>query len=175
MGITSLGIKNSLSTNRAKIINILDFDSKTLSIVEINNNKTHVYYDHNPFFLSIDNLKGYFEEHDDKNNIVGRVKDKDKKIKVSKIVGKAKKIKYLTIIFTSEYQKLMYTKIFKKINADVNKNYVKIKFKSNNNVPLNILVNLHTLILVVRYQRVYINNCWYDQFYEGIQVRDTVH
>ena len=86
MGITSLGIKNSLSTNRAKIINILDFDSKTLSIVEINNNKTHVYYDHNPFFLSIDNLKGYFEEHDDKNNIVGRVKDKDN------IVGKAKKI-----------------------------------------------------------------------------------
>ena len=57
MGITSLGIKNSLSTNRAKIINILDFDSKKLSIVEINNNKTHVYYDHNPFFLSIDNLR----------------------------------------------------------------------------------------------------------------------
>ena len=120
-------------------------------------------------FLSIDNLKGYFEEHDDKNNIVGRVKDKDN------IVGKAKKIKYLTIIFTSEYQKFMYTKIFKKINKDVNKNYVKIKFESNDNVPLNILVNIHTLILVVRYQRVYINNCWYDQFYEDIQVRDTAH
>ena len=169
MGITSLGIKNSLSTNRAKITNILDFDSKKLSIVVINNNKTHVYYDHNPFLLSIDNLKGYFEEHDDKNNIVGRVKDKDN------IVGKAKKIKYLTIIFTNEYQKLMYTIILKKINKDVSKNYVKIKFESNDNVPLNILVNIHTLILVVRYQRVYINNCWYGQFYEGIQVRDTVH
>ena len=70
------------------------------------------------FFLSIDNLKAYFEEHDDKNNIVGRFKDKDN------IVGKDKKIKYLIIIFTSEYQKLMYTKIFKKINKDVNKNYV---------------------------------------------------
>ena len=142
---------------------------RNLDIVEINNNKTHVYYDHNPFFLSIDNLKGYFEEHDDKNNIVGRVKDKNN------IVGKPKKIKYLTIIFTSEYQKLMYTKIFKKNNKDVNKNYVKIKFESNNNVPLNILVNIHTLVLVVRYQRVYINNCWYDQFYEGIQVRDTIN
>ena len=162
MGITLLGIKNSLSTNRAKIINILDFDSKKLSIVEINNNKTHVYYDHNPFFLSIDNLRGYFEEHDDKNNIVGMVKDKDN------IEGKAKKI-------TSEYQKLMHTKIFKKINKDVNKNYVKIKFESNNNVPLNILVSIHTLVLVVRYQRVYINNCWYDQFYEGIQALDMVH
>ena len=60
------------------------------------------------FFLSTYNLKGYFEEHDDKNNIVGRVKDKDN------IVGKDKKIKYLIIIFTSEYQKLMYTKMLKK-------------------------------------------------------------
>ena len=132
---------------------MLDFDSKKLSIVEINNNKAHVYYDHNPFFLSIDNLKGYFEENDNKDNIVGRVKNKDN------IVGKDKKIKYLIIIFTSEYQKLMYTKIFKKINKDVNKNYVKIKFDSNDNVPLNILINIHTLVLSVRYQRVYLNTC----------------
>ena len=151
MRITSLGIINNLSANNTKIINMLDFDSKKLSIVEINNNETHVYYDHNPFFLSIDNLKGYFEEHDDKNNIVGRVKDKDN------IVGKDKKIKYLIIIFTSEYQILMYTKIFKKINTDFNKNDVKIKFDSNDNVPLNILVNIHTLVLSVRYQRVYLN------------------
>ena len=27
-------------------------------------------------FLSIDNLKGYFEHYDDKNNIVGSVTDK---------------------------------------------------------------------------------------------------
>ena len=60
MRITSLGIINNLSANRAKIINILDFDSKKLSIVEINNNKTHVYYDHNPFFLSIDLFKRLF-------------------------------------------------------------------------------------------------------------------
>ena len=57
-------------------------------------------------FLAIDNLKGYFEEHNDKNNIV----------------GKAKNNKYLTIIFTSEYQKLMYTEILKKImlKSDLN-------------------------------------------------------
>ena len=33
MGITSLDIEKSLSTNRAKIINILDFDSEKLSII----------------------------------------------------------------------------------------------------------------------------------------------
>ena len=85
--------------------------------------------------MAIDNLKGYFEEYNDKNNRV----------------GKAKNNKYLTIIFTSEYHKFMYTEILKKINKDINKNYVKIKFETNDNVPLNILVNIHTLVLVVRY------------------------
>ena len=156
MGITSLDIINNLSTHRAKIINILDFNSEKLSVIKTNKNKIHVYYDHNPFFLAIDNLKGYFEKHDDKNNIV----------------GKAKNNKYLTIIFTSEYQKLMYTEILKKINKDINKKYVKIKFESNDNVPLNILVKIHTLVLVVRYQRVYTNTCWYDElFYEKVQVQ----
>ena len=50
MGITSLDIKNSLSTNRAKIINILDFDSKKFNIIRTKKNKIRVYYDHNPFF-----------------------------------------------------------------------------------------------------------------------------
>ena len=56
--------------------------------------------------MSIDNFKGYFEEHNDKNNIV----------------GKAKNSKYLTIIFTSEYKKLMYTEIFIKIMLKLNLN-----------------------------------------------------
>ena len=148
MGITSLDITNSLFTHRAKIINIVDFDSEKLSIIRTEKNKIDVYYDNDSFFwlliiydndsffLAIDNLKGYFEEHDDKNNLVGRNKNDQ----------------YLTIIFTSECQKLMYTKIFKKINKDINTNYVKIKFESDNVLPLNILINIHTLVLVIRYQ-----------------------
>ena len=64
----------------------------------------------------------------------------------------------------------MSIKVFKKINKDIDKNSAKIKFESNDNVPLNILVNIHNLVLVVRYQRVYINTCWYDKFYEKVQV-----
>ena len=109
-------------------------------------------------FLAIDDLKGYFEEHDDESNI---------------ILG-PKKTKYLTIIFTSEYQKFMYKEILKKINKNINRNYVKIKFKSNDNIPLNILANICNLVLVVRYQRVYINTCWYNQFYDGIKIQGTV-
>ena len=64
MGITSLDIKNNLYVNNDKIINMQDFNSEKLSVIK-NNNKIHVYYDHNLFFLSISGLKGYFEEHDD--------------------------------------------------------------------------------------------------------------
>ena len=60
MGITSLDIMNNLSTHRAKIINILDFNSEKLSIIKTTNNKIHIYCDHKPFFLAIDNLKGIY-------------------------------------------------------------------------------------------------------------------
>ena len=129
--------------NNDKIINMQDFNSEKLSIIKNNNDKIHVYYDHNPFFLSISGLKGYFEKHDGESDIV---------------LG-PKKTKYLTIIFTNEYQKFIYKEILKQINKNMNRNYIKIKFESNDNVPLNILVNIHNLVLAVRYQRVYLNTC----------------
>ena len=158
MGITSLDIKNNLYVNNDKVINMQDFNSEKLSVIKNNNNKIHVYYDHNPFFLSISGLKGYFEEQDGEKDIV---------------LG-PRNTKYLTIIFTNEYQKCIYKEILIKINKDINRNYVKIKFESNDNVPSNILVNIHNLVLAVRYQRVYLNTYWYDQFYEIIQVRDAI-
>ena len=69
----------------------------------------------------------------------------------------------------------MYIEILKKVNKDINKNYTKIKFLSSNILPLNILINIDSLVFVVRYKRVYINTCWYDEFYEKVQVYDTVH
>ena len=110
------------------------------------------------FFLSISGLKGYFEEHDGKSDIAFGHKI----------------TKYLTIIFTNEYPKFMYKEILIKINKNINRNYIKIKFESKDDVPLNILVNIHNLVPAVRYQGVYLNICWYDQFYNGIQIKDTV-
>ena len=155
MTVNSINIINNLPANRAKMINILDFNSKELSVIRNNNDKTNVYYDNSPLFLAIDGLKGYFEEHDDENNTI----------------FVSKKDKYLTIIFTNEHQKLLYKELLKKNNKNINRNYVKIKFESTDKLPLNILVNICPLILVVRYQRVYLNTCWYDQFYNGIQIK----
>ena len=121
------------------------------------------------FFLSIDNLKGYFEHYDDKNNIVGRVKDKDN------IVGTAKHDQYLTIVFNNEYQKSMFTEILKRIDKDINKNYTKIKFETSNKLPTNILINIRNIVFVVRYQRICINTCRYDLYEEKVKVPDTVY
>ena len=114
MAVNSISIINNLPAHRAKIINIVDFNSEKFSVIKNNNDKINVYYDNNPFFLAIDGLKGYFEEHDDANNT---------------IFG-SKKEKYLTIIFTNEHQKLLYKEILKNINKNINRNYVKIKFES---------------------------------------------
>ena len=95
--------------------------------------------------------------------MVEKVILKNMMMKKNAILG-SKNNKYLTILFTNEYQKLLYSDILKKINRKINRNYVKIKF----------LVNIHSLIPVVRYQRVYLNTCWYDQFYNGIHIKDTV-
>ena len=91
MRVPSLDIKNNLYVNNDKIINMQDFNSEKLTVIR-NNNKINVYYDHNPFFLSISGLKGYFEEHYSEINAVFGPKS----------------TKYLTIIFTNEYQKFMY-------------------------------------------------------------------
>ena len=77
MTVNSINIINNLPTDRAKIINMLDFNSEKLSVIRNNNDKTNVYYDSNQFFLAIDALKGYFEEHYDANNTIFESK-KDK-------------------------------------------------------------------------------------------------
>ena len=51
MAGNSINIINNLLTHRAKIINILDFNSEKLSAIRNNNDKTNVYYDNNPLFF----------------------------------------------------------------------------------------------------------------------------
>ena len=54
MAVNSINIINNLPAHRAKIINILYFNSEKLSVKRNNNDKTNVYYDNNRFFLAID-------------------------------------------------------------------------------------------------------------------------
>ena len=63
----SIKIKNPLFTYYSRFVNILDFNPKKLSIEKvcaINDNLERIYYvkyDEDPFYLIIDDLKGYFK------------------------------------------------------------------------------------------------------------------
>ena len=50
MAVNSINIINNLPAHRAKIIDILDFDSEKLSVIRNNDDKANVCYDNNPFF-----------------------------------------------------------------------------------------------------------------------------
>ena len=93
--ITELKIDNTLWATPAKIINLLDFKPEKLSI-KTENNKTgssikvhQVRYENGGFYLTIDNIKGYFSSID--NNVV------------------------LDMIFSNDDQKNKYHQVWKEI------------------------------------------------------------
>ena len=69
----SIKIKDPLFTYRARLINILDFNPKKLSIEKvcaIDDEQEHIYYikyGGDPFYLVINDLKGYFKYSKEKN------------------------------------------------------------------------------------------------------------
>ena len=68
----SIKIKDPLFTYSARLVNILDFNPKKLSIGKvcaINDELERIYYvkdDRDPFYLVIDDLKGYFKSSKEK-------------------------------------------------------------------------------------------------------------
>ena len=96
--IRELKIDSTLWVAPAKIINLLDFKPEKLSIETENNDnidiKVHqVRYENGAFYLTIDNLKGYFSFND--NNVV------------------------LNMIFSNDDQKNKYHLVWKEISKIV--------------------------------------------------------
>ena len=69
----SIKIKNSLFTYYSRLVNILDFNPKKLSIEKvcaINDKLEHIYYvkyDKDTFYLIVDDLRGYFKYSKEKD------------------------------------------------------------------------------------------------------------
>ena len=75
----SIKIKDPLFTYYARPVNILDFNPEKLSFEKlhaINCELGHIYYvkyNNNPFYLVINNLKGYFKYSKEKDRIRIRI------------------------------------------------------------------------------------------------------
>ena len=83
----SIKIKDPLFTYHARLVNILDFNSEKLSVEKvcaINDELERIYYvkyDKDPFYLVIDDLKGYFKysKEKDRKELIFIIEDQRKK------------------------------------------------------------------------------------------------
>ena len=162
----SLKIKNPLFTYYARSVNILDFNPEKLSIEKvhaINDELERIYYvkyNNNPFYLVIDNLKVYFKYS----------KEKDRK--------------ELEFIIEDQSQAKIYDQIWDKIKELINsidganfgfsdcfRNHGVIKFDNDDALPLDAMVNIHSVTIVIR--SVYKTCC--DRFYPQIYLAKCIY
>ena len=152
----SIKIKNPLFTYYLPLVNILDFNPKNLSIEKvcaINNKLERIYYvkyDKDPFYLIIDDLKGYFKYS----------KEKDRK--------------ELECIIEHQRKTRIYNQIWDKIKELINsvdhinfgfsdyfRDHSVIIFGTDDTLPLDATVSTYSMTIVIR--SVYRN--YYDRFY----------
>ena len=162
----SIKIKNPLFTYYSRLVNILDFNPKKLSIEKvcaINDKLEHIYYvkyDKDPFYFITDDLKGYFKYS----------KEKDRK-----------KLKF---IIEDQRQAKIYNQIWNKIKELINsvdgvnfgfndyfRDYGVIRFDTDDALPLDAMVSVYSMTIVIR--SVY--KTYYDRFYPQIDLANCIY
>ena len=147
----TLSIKNYVhSYSPVKLVNLIDFDPKKLDINKAGTEELGIYYvkyDDAPFYLVVDDVKGFIEENSGD--------------------------KYLTVSFLNK--DFMYDRVWKKIGGlcgvvnDFDKDYNVIMFESSDDVRGMININSMTIIVkavfkdsALYYPQVCLNYCAYD-------------
>ena len=162
----SIKIKNPLFTYYLRFVNILDFNPKKLSIekvCDINDKLERIYYvkyDKDPFYLIIDDLKGYFKYSKEKNR------------------------KELEFIIEDQRQAKIYNQIWDKIKELINsvngvnfgfsdyfRDYSVIRFDTDDTLPLDTTVSIYSMTIVIR--SVYRN--YYDRFHPQIHLANCIY
>ena len=164
--IISIKIKNPLFAYHARLVKILDFNPKKLSIKKvcaINDELERIYYvkyNNNSFYLVIDNLEGYFKYS----------KEKDRK--------------ELKFIIEDQKQAKIYNQIWEKIKKLINNvdsanfefsDYFRdcgvIRFDTDDTLPLDPMVRVYSMTIVIR--SAY--RTYYDRFYPQIHLANCTY
>ena len=171
----SIKIKDPLFIYRARLVNILDFNPKKLSIEKvcpINDEKEYIYYvkyGEDPFYLVIDDLKGYFKYS----------KEKDK-TELSSLEHR----KELEFIIKDQKQAKIYNQIWNKIKELINiidgvnfgfgdcfRDHGIIIFDTDDTLPLEDIVSIYSITIIIR--SVYRD--YYDRFYPQIHLENCIY
>ena len=151
----SIKIKDPLFTFRTRLVNIFDFNPKKLSIQKvcaINDEIESIYYvkyDEDPFYLVIDDLKGYFK-YSEETELKFIIEDHRKRKIYNQIWDKIKEV--INNVYCVGFR-----------FCDYYKDYV-LKFDTDDSLPLNTIVSVYSMTIVIR--SVY-RTCL-DRFYPQI-------
>ena len=169
----SIKIKDPLFTYKARLVNILDFNPKKLSIEKvcaINDEQEHIYYikyGGDPFYLAINDLKGYFKYSKEKNTTESSEHRKE-----------------LEFITEDQKQANIYNQIWNKIKEHINSvdgvnfgfsDYIRdpgiVIFDTDDTLPLEDIVSIYSITIIVR--SVYRD--YYDRFYPQIHLENCTY
>ena len=163
----SIKIKYPLFTYYSRFVNILDFNPKKLSIEKVtdavNDELEYIYYikyDKDPFYLVINDLKGYFKYSKEKNK------------------------KDLKFIMEDQRQTKIDNQIYDKIKELINsvdganfkfsanfRDGAFIRFDTDDTLLSDAMVSVYSMTIVIR--SVYRN--YYDRFYPQIHLANCIY
>ena len=171
----SIKIKDPLFTYRARLVNILDFNPKKLSIEKvcaINDEKEYIYYikyGGDSFYLVIDDLKRYFKYSKEKDTT-----------ELSSLEHR----KELEFIREDQKQAKIYNQIWNKIKELINivdninfgfsdyfRDHGIIIFDTDDTLPLDDSVSIYSITIIIR--SVYRD--YYDRFYPQIHLANCIY
>ena len=158
--MVSINIKDPLFTSHGQLVNIFDCNPKKLSIEKVtdavNDEPEYIYYvkyDKDPFYLVIDDLKGYFKYYKEKHR------------------------KELEFIMEDQRQAKIYNQIWDKIKELINsvdgvnfgfidyfRDHIVIRFYTDDTIPLDAMVSVYSMTIVIK--SVY--RTYYNRFYRQI-------
>ena len=171
----SIKIKDPIFTYHARLVNMLDFNPKKLSIEKvcaINDELEHIYYikyGGDRFYLVIDDLKGYFKYSKQKN--------------ITELSSLERK-KELEFIIEEQKQAKIYNQIWNKTKAVINsvdgvnfefsdyfRDHGVIRFDTDDTLPLYTTISVYSITIVIR--SVY-KTC-YDRFFPQIYLKNCIY
>ena len=171
----SIKIKDPLFTYRARLVNILDFNPKKLAIEKvcsIDDEQEHIYYikyGGDPFYLVINDLKGYFKYSKEKNTTER---------------SSSEHRKGLEFIIEDQKQAKIYNQIWNKIKELINsvhsvnfgfsdyfRDHGIIIFDTDDTLPLEDIVSIYSITTII--ESVYRD--YYDRFYPQIHLENCIY
>ena len=178
----SIKIKDHLFTYRARLVNILDFNPKKLSIEKVCAiEQEHIYYikyNGDPFYLAINDLKGYFKYSKEKNATEFTAEPSSSERNSLKHRNK------LEFIIEDQKQAKVYNQMWNKIKELINnvdgvnfgfsdyfRDHGNIRFDTDDTLPLEDIVSIYSITIIIR--SVY--RGYYDRFYPQIHLENCIY